>query len=260
MRKSLFLILLLLFACTQSSKTISTKEFEHHIWELTNQKRSTYNLPLLLYDEGLADLARLHSSNMFNFDFFAHKDHLGYLVDDRKKKYYPQLVVSSIGENLAKFVNSAKVFTPEEVVSSWMNSPEHKENILNPTYTHLGVGVFTKDEVLLVTQNFATPVVKLLSEIPDQLEPQYQYQLLFEYMSTKPAKELKAVLNFPDMRFKYNIDDRSYTVGMKPVPLQWIGEKQLEVIIDFPAGRGNYVLCFGFNNFYWEEGIKLKVK
>ncbi len=260
MRKSFFLILLLLFACTQSSKTISVTEFEHRIWELTNQQRSAYNLPPLLYDEGLADLARLHSKNMFNFDFFAHKDHLGYLVDDRKKKYYPQLVVSSIGENLAKFVNGARTFTPEEVVNGWMNSPEHKENILNATYTHLGVGVFTQDEVLLATQNFAAPVVKLLSEIPEKFDPLYQYQLLFEYMSPLPANELEAVLNFPDSRFKYYIDDRSYTIGLKPVPLHWMAEKQLEVIVDFPAGRGNYSLCFGFNHSYLEDGIKIKLK
>ena len=77
----------MLFACTQSSKTITISEFEHSIWELTNQQRLAYNLSPLLYDEGLADLARLHSKNMFNFDFFAHKDHLGYLVSDRNPKF-----------------------------------------------------------------------------------------------------------------------------------------------------------------------------
>ncbi len=39
---------------------------------------------------------------------------------------------------------------------------------------------------------------------------------------------------------------------MKPVPLQWIGEKQLEVIIDFPAGR---VVCslFRFQQFLFRR-------
>ena len=260
MRKTVLLFLLLLFACTQSSKTISIPEFEHSIWELTNQQRLAYNLSPLLYDEGLADLARLHSKNMFTYDFFAHRDHLGCLVSDRKRKYYPQLIVSSIGENLAKFVNGTKVFTPEEIVTGWMNSPEHKKNILNAAYTHLGVGVFTEGEVLLATQNFATPVVKLLSELPETFNPQFQYELQFEYMGSQPQKELNAVLNFPDSRFKYNIDDKYYTIGMKPITLQWIADKQFELIVDFPAGKGNYSLCFGFNHSYLEDGIKIKVR
>jgi len=30
--------------------------------------------------------------------------------------------------------------------------------------------------------------------------------------------------------------------------------------VDFPAGKGNYELCFGFEGGYYCEGIKLRVK
>ncbi len=260
MRKFLLLVILLLLGCTQSSKIISTSEFEQRIWELTNQERMAHNLSPLLYDEGLADLARMHSRNMFNYNFFAHKDHLGDLVDDRKRKYYPQLIVASIGENLAKIVSGAKVFTPEEIVEGWMNSTEHRENILNGTFTYLGVGVFVRGKVLYATQNFGTPVVKLLSHIPEKVEAQNQYQLEFKFMSLVPANELEAVLNFPDSHFKYDIDDKYYTLGLKPVPIHWITDKRFEVTLDFPAGKGDYNLCFGFNRSYFADGIKLKVK
>ena len=40
-----------------------------------------------------------------------------------------------VGENIA-----AGQSTPEEVVEGWMNSQGHRENILNPNYTQLGVG------------------------------------------------------------------------------------------------------------------------
>jgi uncharacterized protein YkwD len=39
------------------------------------------------------------------------------------------------GENIAMGQR-----TPEEVVKAWMDSPGHRANILNNTYTHIGVG------------------------------------------------------------------------------------------------------------------------
>ncbi len=40
------------------------------------------------------------------------------------------------GENIAKGVPSA-----EEVVNAWIDSPEHRENILNPDFTEMGIAV-----------------------------------------------------------------------------------------------------------------------
>jgi uncharacterized protein YkwD len=41
----------------------------------------------------------------------------------------------SAGENIAKGYR-----TPQAVVDGWMNSPGHRANILNGSYTHIGVG------------------------------------------------------------------------------------------------------------------------
>lgn len=41
------------------------------------------------------------------------------------------------GENIAGGYRS-----PSEVVRAWMNSEGHKENIMNPDYTHIGVGYY----------------------------------------------------------------------------------------------------------------------
>ena len=43
----------------------------------------------------------------------------------------------SVGENIA-----AGYMTAQEVVDGWMNSPGHRENILNPNYTEIGVGYY----------------------------------------------------------------------------------------------------------------------
>lgn len=55
---------------------------------------------------------------------------------------------SRVAENVAQGQPS-----PEQVVSSWMNSPEHRQNLLNPEYQHLGVGYANA----FWTQKFARP-------------------------------------------------------------------------------------------------------
>jgi len=45
------------------------------------------------------------------------------------------ITYKSAGENIAKGQRSA-----QEVVTAWMNSEGHRANILNRSYTHIGVG------------------------------------------------------------------------------------------------------------------------
>ncbi|KYH34777.1 cysteine-rich secretory protein family protein [Clostridium tepidiprofundi DSM 19306] len=48
--------------------------------------------------------------------------------------------------------------TPKEVMNSWMNSPGHRSNILNPNYTEIGVGIaYSKDRGIYWTQMFIRP-------------------------------------------------------------------------------------------------------
>ncbi len=60
------------------------------------------------------------------------------------------------GENLARDFS-----TTTNMVKAWMNSPKHKENIVNPRYTQIGVavenGVLNGVETTLVVQFFGTP-------------------------------------------------------------------------------------------------------
>ncbi len=259
---SRFCLLILLVVCLGQlvSATLTIRQFEQEIWRLTNLERLKEGLPPLLYDEGLADLARLHSRHMLNYGFFAHKDHLGDMVSDRKNKYYPQLIVSSIGENLARFFNSKKTYTPQEFVTGWMNSPEHRKNMLDKDYTHLGVGVVNHEERLIATQNFATPLVKLISKQAKCYNRKQKAVLRFQYMSPHPREELACVLWFPNREFRYRIDENHYSVGSKPLKPKWLDDRTLEVELEFPAGRGMYELCFGFNDAYYSEGLKLKVR
>ena len=45
-------------------------------------------------------------------------------------------------------------FYARVIVDSWMTSPGHRANLLNPDYTHLGVGVSLLGKEIRATQNF----------------------------------------------------------------------------------------------------------
>lgn len=95
---------------------------------LTNQERAKHGLPALAWNEHLFSAAQGHSQDMANGDYFDHRD----LVNRARQEGYPS---SFVGENIA-----AGRPTPEEVMSQWMNSPGHRNNILNPDYAEIGVG------------------------------------------------------------------------------------------------------------------------
>ena len=59
---------------------------------------------------------------------------------------------SGVGENIG-FGNS----TPAEMMQLWMDSQGHRENILRPQFTHLGVGAVQRsDGRWYLTQDFLT--------------------------------------------------------------------------------------------------------
>jgi uncharacterized protein YkwD len=64
--------------------------------------------------------------------FFDHRDsELGGVQDRAKQSGYS---FSALGENIAAGVSS-----PEELVSAWMASPGHRDNILGSSFTQIGV-------------------------------------------------------------------------------------------------------------------------
>lgn len=79
--------------------------------------------------------ARLHSMDMLERDFFDHTNPDGLSPWDRVD--LTDYTGSAIGENIAWGQSS-----PEQVMDSWMNSPGHCSNIMNPEATELGVGYY----------------------------------------------------------------------------------------------------------------------
>jgi uncharacterized protein YkwD len=107
--------------------------------ELTNDERRGQGLAPLTIDPRLMAAAQLHSADMARRHYFAHVDPDGKSPGDRvEAQGYRWSVVA---ENIA-----AGPRTPEDVIAAWMNSPEHRANILDSRLTQIGVGYATADD------------------------------------------------------------------------------------------------------------------
>jgi uncharacterized protein YkwD len=123
---------------------------EKALLALTNAERKKAGQPALRPSERLFQAARAHSANMARQEVLAHTlDGEGPGERIRKAGYR----ATAWGENCA-----AGQPTPEEAISSWMNSEGHRKNLLGSQYTEVGLGVaVSSGGTPYYTQVFATP-------------------------------------------------------------------------------------------------------
>src|SRR5699024_2039485 len=107
--------------------------FEQQVVELTNQERTAHGLQALSIDESLSAVAREKSNDMARSGYFSHNSPTYGSPFDMMQQF--GISYQTAGENIARGQTS-----PEEVVNGWMNSEGHRANILNPNFTHIGVG------------------------------------------------------------------------------------------------------------------------
>lgn len=96
------------------------------ILQQVNEARADASLAPLALSTGLNDVAQRWSQRMASTLKFAHN---------------PNYAMQYPGScNGAKAENIASGYQLNEVVDGWMNSSGHRANILNPAFTHLGIG------------------------------------------------------------------------------------------------------------------------
>ncbi len=107
--------------------------FEDEIVRLVNEIRKENGLKPLTADWELSRVARYKSQDMKDKKYFAHNSPT-YGTPYQMMKNFGISYISA-GENLSQGYSSPKV-----VVNAWMNSAGHRKNILNPSFTKIGVG------------------------------------------------------------------------------------------------------------------------
>jgi uncharacterized protein YkwD len=127
---------------------------QENVINLINQERRLNGLSDLSIDPELNRASQMKSKDMLRRNYFEHYAFgltpWGFI----RNSGYDYIFA---GENLAMNFS-----TSEGMVGAWMNSPAHKENILNPNYSDAGVGIIkgaygesgTSHETIMVTTLF----------------------------------------------------------------------------------------------------------
>lgn len=107
--------------------------YENEVIRLVNEQRVKNGLNKLKADWELSRVARFKSQDMKDNNYFSHTSPIYGTPFEMIKNF--GISYKSAGENIAK-----GQATPQAVVNAWMNSSGHRANILNSTYTKIGVG------------------------------------------------------------------------------------------------------------------------
>jgi uncharacterized YkwD family protein/spore coat assembly protein SafA len=111
----------------------AAKSIELQVVQLVNRERVRRGLRPLTNNWQLERMARIKSQDMRNRGYFSHNSPTYGSPFQMMQAF--RIYFTAAGENIA-----AGQPSPAAVMQSWMNSPGHRQNILNPTYTQIGVG------------------------------------------------------------------------------------------------------------------------
>ncbi|MET3699881.1 uncharacterized YkwD family protein [Bacillus oleivorans] len=113
--------------------SMSVSSYERQVVDLVNQERAKAGLPSLKLNAELSRVARFKSQDMHDRRYFDHNSPTYGSPFTMMRNF--GISYRSAGENIAYGQR-----TPQEVVNAWMNSSGHRANILNSSFTDIGVG------------------------------------------------------------------------------------------------------------------------
>ena len=121
---------------------------EDEVTSLINKERAKAGCGAVKTDERMRAAGRAHSGDMAKNNYFSHTGRDGSsFVDRLARAGYPR--EGAAGENIAYGYGSAQA-----VVTGWMNSPDHRKNILNCSAKSTGVGLAYRGNTPYWTQLF----------------------------------------------------------------------------------------------------------
>lgn len=170
---------------------------------LTNEKRISAGLSALSLNQELSAAAYTKGQDMISKDYWSHVAPDG----TQPWKFFNQFGYKYryAGENLARdFTNASSA------IDAWMNSPTHRENILNPKYKEIGIGVVEGDlagvDTTIIVQFFGAtytdkvtattqPTIQptIAPTVTQIVEPQVQSQVLVSPFTTTRTLSLVVV-------------------------------------------------------------------
>lgn len=141
---------------TQSDITITS------LFEQTNEARQQARVSPLELNDNLNNAAYLKAQDMFSNQYWSHTSPSGVepwkWFGDAKYKY------GEAGENLAK-----GFYSTSAVMTAWLNSPDHKGNIINPNYQDVGFAIMTGEfngkSTTIIVAMYGLPVESIVAGV-----------------------------------------------------------------------------------------------
>jgi uncharacterized protein YkwD len=159
------ILVLTILALIQHSQIqgVQTTMTPSEIISVTNATRQTYGLSPLHPQPQLMKAAEAKAQAMITANTWSHNTPTETPWQFIQGEGYTYVLA---GENLAKGFDTA-----EAVVDAWINSPSHKENLLNSEYSETGVAVIeatfqNKDQTTLVVQFLAKAADPQNNDLP----------------------------------------------------------------------------------------------
>ena len=117
---------------------------------LVNQDRQTNGVLPLAYSATLARVAQYRAQDMLNRNYFSHYDPETGKVAFVELFHAWGITYAKAGENIAWSTNPSMA----GINTLFMNSPEHRDNILNPAFHQVGIGVASDGHKTMVAEVF----------------------------------------------------------------------------------------------------------
>ena len=147
---------------TSGSHAVQMRSLEAGVLADLNTFRRENGLPTLRLSPALSRAARQHSMEMAARGYFSHNSANGSTFDKRIARFYPMGFHRfwSVGENL---LWSSPDVDATSAINMWINSPEHKANMLNRRWREIGLsavhsvsapGTYSGRPVTIVTTDF----------------------------------------------------------------------------------------------------------
>jgi uncharacterized protein YkwD len=127
---------------------LSEAQMESSIACLINDERASYGLRPVSPNAELRQAALSHSDEMISQSYFEHTSPAGLTFMDRIEAtgYMRGARSWTVGENLVW--GTGPLSTPQAVMTAWMNSPPHRENLLRPAFREVGIAALAGTPVV----------------------------------------------------------------------------------------------------------------
>ena len=136
-------------------------EVEAAILRRTNELRAAQGLQPLSTASYLSDASTIHSEDMLRHDFLSHTSPVPGRTKPKDRVQLCQGWDTTIGENIYRASGVPSEQLAERVMAAWEKSPTHYENLTNPKFNTVGVGVAAKGKDFAVTQVFSLQAIRI---------------------------------------------------------------------------------------------------